>query len=197
MNFDKPSPLESSPIGFSSIGAVIFCIVLEAAMFTMFFALYVETIGLMNGTLLSELPVIGPVFEMLDPDANASHIIAALLSAFSVATPLFIWGEIFQQKIFDDPQEWFAHPQNQIIAVFAALILALVIGLELVNLYTLIAKNATPSGFIQKAPESGLMAYLAENRGMGVFISAIIAVINIVLALFSTRAIRNLKSIEE
>jgi len=74
------------------------------------------------------------MFGMLDPDANASHIIAALLAAFSVARPLFLWAEIFRQKIFDDPQEWFSHPQNQIIAVFAGFILLLVIGLEVVNI---------------------------------------------------------------
>jgi len=47
----------------------------------------------------------------------------ALLAAFLVVTPLFLWAEIFRQKIFDDPQEWFSHPQNQIIAVFAGFIL--------------------------------------------------------------------------
>jgi len=109
-----------------------------------------------------------PLFGIFDPDTNASHIIAALLAAFSVARPLFLWAEIFLQKIFDDPQEWFSHPQNQIIAVFAGFILLLVIGLEVVNLYTLIARETMPSGFLQKAKESGLMAYLAENRGMGI-----------------------------
>jgi len=33
----------------------------------------------MNETYLSELPVLGSLFGMLDPDANASHIMLFLL----------------------------------------------------------------------------------------------------------------------
>ena len=48
-----------------------------------------------------------------------------------------------------------------------------------------------------RTDDSGLMAYLAQNKGMAIGISAVIAVINIVLALFTTRSIRSLKSTEE
>jgi len=177
--------------------SVLFCIALESAMFVMFYAVYTETVGLMNETYLLDLPVIGALFGVLDPDANASHIISGLLATFSVATPLFIWAEIFRQKIMDDPQDWFSHPQNQIIAVFAGLILLLVIGLEVVNLYTLVARQTMPSGFVQEEQMSQLMTYLAENKGMAVGISAVVAVINIVLALFSVRTVRSLKSEKE
>lgn len=198
MKFDKPSPFEGmSAPSFASVAAVIFTVALEAMMFTMFVSVYTETIGLMSDTYLSELPVIGGVFAALDPEANASHIISILLATFSVATPIFIWSEIFRQKILDDPQEWFSHPQNQIIASVTGAILFLVIGLEVVNLYTLVARETMPSGFVVQTDTSGLMAYLAQNKGMAIGISAVIAVINIVLALFTTRAIRRLKSTEE
>jgi len=196
--FDKPSPFEDMSVpSFSSIVVVLFCIALECSLFLMFFAVYTETIGLMSDSYLSELPVIGVAFMGLDPDANASHIISFLLAIFSVATPIFIWSEIFRQKILDDPQEWFSHPQNQIIASFAILILLLVIGLEVVNLYTLVARETMPSGFMVQTDESGLMAYLAQNKGMAIGISVVVAVINIVLALFTVRAIHSLKSTEE
>ncbi len=197
MNFDKPSPFEGiSTPSFSSILVVLFCLILESGMFTMLYAVYTETIGLMSDTYLSELPVIGAAFGALDRDANASHIISMLLASFSVGTPVFIWSEIFRQNIVDDPQDWFSHPQNQIIAVFAGLILFLVIGLEVINLYTLVAREAMPSGFVQ-SQDNGLMGYLAQNKGMAIAISAVVAVINIVIALFTTRAIRSLKSIQE
>ncbi|MCU7858322.1 MAG: hypothetical protein KZQ86_00505 [Candidatus Thiodiazotropha sp. (ex Lucinoma kastoroae)] len=197
MNFDKPSPFEGiSPPSFSAVVTVLFCVVLETWIFTMLYAVFTETIGLMNDTYLSELPVIGAAFGALDPDANASHIISMLMATFSVGTPLFIWSEIFRQKIMDDPQEWFSHPQNQIIAVFAGLILFLVIGLEVINLYTLVAREAMPSGFVQ-TQDNGLMGYLAQNKGMAIGISAVVAVINIVIALFTTRAIRSLKTTQE
>ena len=198
MKFDKPSPFEGmSAPSFGALAAMAFCIVLEGTMLTMFYAVYTETIGLMSNTYLSELAVIGDAFSYLDPDANASHIISFLLATFSVGTPIFIWSEIFRQNILDDPQEWFSHPQNQIIASLAGAILLLVIGLEVVNLYTLVARETMPSGFITQTNDSGLMAYLAQNKGMAIGISAVIAVINIVLALFTTRAIRSLKSTEE
>ena len=197
MKFEK-SPFEGmSPPSFASIVTAAFAIALESAMFVMFYAVYTETIGLMGDTYLSELPVIGQLFAALDPDANASHVISMLLATFSVATPIFIWSEIFRQKILDDPQEWFSHPSNQIIASVTGLILFLVIGLEVVNLYTLVARETMPSGFVAQTDESGLMAYLAQNKGMAICISAVIAVINIVLALFTTRSIRSLKSTEE
>jgi len=198
MKFDKPSPFEGmSAPSFTSMLTVLFAIALESAMFVMFFAVYTETIGLMSDNYLSELPVIGGAFAALDPDANASHIISFLLAVFSVATPIFIWSEIFRQKILDDPQDWLAQPSNQIIASFTGLILFLVIGLEVVNLYTLVARETMPSGFEVQTQQSGLMSYLAQNKGMAIGISAVIAVINIVLALFTVRAIRSLKSNQE
>ncbi len=184
------------PPSFAAIAAFLFCIALEGSMFVMFYAVYTETIGLMNETYLSELPIIGALFSSLDQDANASHIISILLATFSVATPLFIWAEVFRQKILDDPREWFSHPQNQIVAAIAFLVLAMVIGLEVVNLYTLVAREAAPSGFVTQ-DQSSVMAFLAQNKGLAIGVSIVIAVINIILALFTTRAISSLKSTED
>lgn len=198
MKFDQPSIFESfRPPSFAAMAVFGFFVTLDGGMWTMFYAVYTETIGLMNETYLSELPVIGPAFDAIDPDANASHIISMLLATFSVGTPIFIWAEVYRQKILDDPQEWFSHPQNQIIATFAGLILILVIGLEVVNLYTLVAREIAPSGFEIQTEQSGVMAFLAENKGLAIGVSAVIAVINIVLAMFTTRAFRNLKSPQE
>ena len=195
--FDKPSPFERGPASkFSSFLPVLSLMGLEIANWLMFFSVYSESIGLMNETYLSDLPIIGAAFMYIDPDANASHIISILLATFSVGTPLFIWSEIFRQNILDNPREWISHPQNQVIASFAALVLLLVIGLETINLYSLVAKEALPgSTFVQKQ-ESDLMAFLAQNKGMAIAISIVIAVINITLALFTTRAFKLLKSEE-
>ena len=196
MSFDTPSPFEGGrPPSVSTIITIALCLGLESAMFIMFYAVYTETVGLMNETYLSELPVIGGAFTALDPDANASHILSILLATFSVATPLFIWAEIHRQKILDDPQDWFSHPQNQIIASLTALVLVMVIGLEVVNLYTLVVRESMPSGFVP-TQDSSVMAFLAQNKGLAIGVSAVIAVINIVLALFTTRAFHNLQSDE-
>jgi len=195
--FDKPSPFDNvHPPKFSSILATLFFIGLEISMWLMFFAVYTESIGLMDETFLSDLPIIGRAFMRIDPDANASHIISILLATFSTGTPIFIWSEIFRQNILDNPREWISHPQNKIITSFAALVLLLVIGLEVTNLYSLIAREASTITFIQSQDDS-LMSFLAENKGMAIAVSAVIAVINIVLALFTTRAFKLLKSSQE
>lgn len=198
MNFDKSSHFEGvTAPSLSSILVLGFCLFLELAMFIMFYSTYTETIGLMEDTYLSELPVIGGMFSVLDSDANASHIISLLLATFSVATPIFIWSEVFRQNILDDPQDWFSHPQNQIISGIAVCVLLLVCGLEAVSLYTLIIRETMEtSGFIE-TQESGLMGYLAQNKGMAIGVSGVIAIVNLILALFSVRAARSLKSSQE
>lgn len=195
--FEKPSPFENvQPPNFSRLLAPPFFVLLELTMGLMLFAVFSSGIGLMDEAYLSELPLIGEVFMYIDPDANASHLIAALLAIFSVATPLVIWTEIYQQNILDNPREWISHPQNQIIASMAALVLLLVISLEIINIYTLIAKQATPGGIYIQDEARDFMAYLAENKGMGIAVSIVISVINIILALFTTRAFKHLKSPE-
>ena len=191
MNFDKPSPFEKVHAPkFSHVLPILFFSGLELAMWVMFFCLYTAGMNLMDGTYLSELPIIGAVFMYIDPDANASHIIALLLATFSVGTPLFIWAEIFRQNILDNPREWISHPQNQIITGLAALVLLLVIGLECTNLYSLIAKKEMHAlnGVFLQDKEAGLMEFLAQNKRMAIATSIVIAVINIILGLFTTRA---------
>ena len=196
--YEKPSVFENvQPPNFSRALARLFSVLMEFIMWLMLFAVFSSGIGLMNETYLSELPLIGNLFSnYIDPDANASHLIAALLATFSVGTPLFIWSEIFRQNILDNPREWISHPQNQIIASMAVLVLLLVISLEVVNLYTLVAKESLPIVFPTQSQENDLMSFLAQNKGMAIGISVVIAVINIILALFSVRAFKHLKSPE-
>lgn len=150
----------------------------------------------MEETYLSELPIIGTAFRYIDQDANAAHLISAILATFSVGTPFFIWTEIFRQNILENPREWLAEAQNQIIASMAALVLALVISVEIVSLYSLIAKQAAPGGIFIQNEAHDLMAFLAENKGMGIAVSIVIAVINIILGLFTAQAFKRLKSPE-
>lgn len=193
--FDKISPFDNiHPPKFSSAIATLFFIGLELCMGTMFYAVYNESIGFMGDTSLSDLPIIGKIFYLIDPDANASCIIAGLLATFSIGVPIFIWAEIFRKNILDNLREWLSHPSNQVAASFAALVLLLVISLECVSLYTLIAKETLPNPFPVNNQSSNLMSFLAKNKGMAIGISAVIALINFVLGLFSARAIKLLKT---
>lgn len=195
----KPSFLEGmSP---PSVGAVLKAFaasVVELGIGIMFFSIYSESVQFLNNTYLTDLPIIGLAFESIAPDANASHLVCALLAAFSVMTPLFIWSQVFEHEILDNAQEWFSHPQNKVIAGLCGFIMVLVVGMECVSLYTLIAHQSVSAGggFIQ-ADQSGVMAWLADNKGMAVGVSLMIAVINITLALFCVQAFRALKPAQE
>ena len=193
-NFSNPSPFDGEKKSGMMWLAILLCAFLETAMFIMFFAVYNETVGLMSESYLSELPIVGGLFSMIDEEANASHIVSMLLATFSVGTPIFLWSEIYHQNILENPQEWFSHPQNQVMASIAGLILLLVIGLEVVNLYTLVAREAVNyTGFVQQEPD-GIMAYLAQNKGLAVGVSFVMALVNIVIAMLTTRLIHSLKN---
>lgn len=192
----KPSPFDFQPPSFAVIAMGIFCAVMEVAMGTTLTSVYAESIGLMSQAYLSELPIIGAAFAALDPDVTTNDLIALLLAVFSLGTPIFLWSSIFSQKILDDPQEWISHPNNKVIAVLAGFLVLLVVALEATALYTLISRDVVgvQTAFVAQQPNSGLMKFLSQNKGMGIGVSLIVVVINLVLALLTVRTFRSFKS---
>ena len=196
---NKPQFLEEfSPPSFGKVAKAAFVIFLESMMAVMFYSIYSETVTFMSQTYLSELPIVGLAFENIAPDANTSHLISGLLAVFSVSVPIVIWSYILENNILNNFQEFFSYPQNRIVAVLALIILLLVIVLECTSMYTLIARghSATGSGFIT-TEQTGVMLWLAENKGMAIGVSIVIAVINITLALFTTLTFRTFKHQEK
>jgi len=183
------------PYGGSNFGKAKFAgaMVLEFGMFMLFFGVFTETMGLASGQFLSELPGIGRLFEIIDPDATVSHLLAFLLAVFSVAVPLMIWNVVLAERIHDDPQGWLAQPMNRVKAILAGVVYGAVVLLEVVNLYTLIAKETSAGPFASAAPSSGLTAFLADNQALGIFVALLIALVNTVLALITVRAARGMK----
>lgn len=77
--FENPSPFNR--IGrpdFSGFMKSIACLLIETAMFVMFFSVFSQSIGVMGASYLSKLPLIGSVFMTIDPDASTSHVIAII-----------------------------------------------------------------------------------------------------------------------
>lgn len=194
----KPSPFDFQPPSFAKMAVMGLCLLLELAMGIMLMSVYSESIGLMSQSYLSELPIIGSVFMAIDPDATTNDLISMLLAVFSLGTPIFLWSAILNQKILDDPQDWLSYPNNRVVAILAGLVVALVIALECVALYTLISREVAPAPeiFIQQDQASGLMAFLSENKGMGIAVSIVIVMINFVLAFLTVRTVHSFKSQE-
>ena len=167
----KPSPFDFQPPSFAKMAVMGLCLLLELSMGIMLMSVYSESIGLMTDSYLGDLPLIGSVFMAVDPDATTNDLISLLLAVFSLGTPLFLWSAILNQKILDDPQDWLSYQNNRVVAILAGCVVALVIALECVSLYTLISRDAAAMHEIILAPPpqtSGLMAFLSENKGMGV-----------------------------
>ena len=194
----KPSPFDLQPPSFAKMAVMGLCILLELSMGIMLMSVYSESIGLMSQSYLSELPIIGSVFMAIDPDATTNDLISLLLAVFSLGTPIFLWSAILNQKILDDPQNWLSYPNNRVVAILAGLIVALVIALECVSLYTLISREAISvnSVFVSQPQASGLMAFLSKNKGMGIAVSIVIVMINFVLAFLTVRTFHSFKSQE-
>ncbi len=173
---------------------VVFAFGLEVAMFVLFLLSFNETMGFLTGSYLCDLPVVGPPFCAIDEDLTGSHVLCGLLAFFCVAVPVAIWLQIYRERILDDPQAWFARPANRLKAIVAGLLLALAVGLEVTNLYTLIARESAGSPF--GVPTSGgnpLMDALADKQALGVVVSIVIATVNIVIAAITARAAYALK----
>lgn len=178
-----------------SIGKYIalgFLILIELAMATVLFGTYSETMGYASDLYLCDLPGPGRLFCHIDEDMTVTHLLAFLLAIFSIAVPMAIFNEAFRQGVFDDPQGWWARPTNRVYAGIALGVFALVFALETVNIYTLIAQQSMSSVFASTAQTSALMDLLANNQGLGVFIAALVAVVNAVLGLLTVRAARAL-----
>ncbi|WP_444994763.1 hypothetical protein [Aliikangiella sp. IMCC44359] len=195
-NFSK-SPFEGfRPPNATKFGKAAFCIAVEGIMFLLFYSVYNETISFMGETYLSELPLIGGAFQ--NSDATASNIIAIVLSLFTLLTPIYIFAEIIRQNLIENFREWIAHPSHKITAIVAVFILLLATGLEIINIYTMVAKEALPQGgFVQVQSEQGdVMSYLAENKGIAVGVSLMITIINLTIAYFTVYTFSNLSSQE-
>lgn len=191
----RPTQGVSQQSGVSPLKAgitTIFCYGIEFCLWAILYGVFTETIGLLSDVYLSELPGAGIVFRAIDEDLTVSHAIAALLAFVSCAIPVFIWGEVLRQRIYLDPQAWLSDSSHRVIAALAGAVFVAVFALEVVNLYTLIARQSLPTT-LPIGNGGALMSFLAGNKALGIAVSILIAVINVVVGFFTARATHDLK----
>lgn len=171
-----------NPADYIKLGAVLF---LEGAMLTLFLGAFSETMGFASNVLLSELPGVGKLFAIIDEDATVSHLLAFLLAVFSVAVPIMIWSVVLAEKVYLDHQRWLANPVNRVRAIVALALYATVFLLEVVNFYTLIAQQSAGNPFAAVTDLDPLTRFIAQNKVLGIFVSVLIAVVNLFLGLLT------------
>lgn len=175
------------------LAAVMACL-LEGVMSLLLYGTYTETMSLMSDVYVCDLPVLGRTLCAIDEEMTLSHVLALILAVFSIGVPLAIWKEVLAEQIYNAPQLWISKPVNRIKAMIAGCLYALVFLLESVNLYTLIARSGSSGGPFLVKSNNALMDTLAQNQGLGVFVAALIVVINTVVALMTVAAVQNFKN---
>lgn len=192
----KRNPNISPPPGgarMNAAGLVILCLFLEAGLLIIFYGVYSETIALLSDVYLSELPILGVIFRLVDDEMTVTHMIALMLAFVSCYTPIYIWSVVLDQRIYIHPRAWLAEPGNQIIAAAALFVFVLIFAVEAINLYTLIARQGTQNPYVT-GNTSPMMAFLAANKGLAIFVSILMAVINALIGFLTAQAVRTLKS---
>ena len=187
-----PDGLPPNPFDPKAIAFVCFALALELAMLITMYGVYAETMGDVSGHFLCELPLMGRVFCIIDEDMSVSHLLALLLAVFSIGVPIAIWSFIIEHKIHEDPQVWIAQPTNKVYAIIAGILYGLVLLLEIVNLYTLIAQESAGGFGLASGTASALTQFLAENHGLGIFVAVLFAVVNTVIALMTVIAMNKI-----
>ncbi|WP_143181431.1 hypothetical protein [Pseudovibrio exalbescens] len=196
-NSRKPFHMQPPPMPggapIAEIAALVGTGCLKGCMLVLLFGTYSETMGMMSNVYLCDLPGAGGIFCGIDDEMTVSHLLAFLLAVFSIAVPMAIWSEVISRGIYRDPKAWLADPTNKIYAILALGVYGLVFALETVNLYTLIARQSVGGPF-QTTDTNPMMEFLANNQGLGVFVAALVAIVNTVLGLLAVRAAYSLKT---
>lgn len=170
------------------------CIAAETALAIFFFAMFSETMGGTSNQLLCDLPIVGPVFCAVDENATVSHLLAGLLALFAVSVPIMIAKTTITERVYDDFQGWYAQPLNKIKLIVGGGLFIAVFLLEVLNIYTLIVQQSVVSPFAAPASTNDTLRLLAENKGLGVFVAILIAMLNLVVAFMTVSAALTLQS---
>ena len=201
MKLPGPPPFGfAPPTDWGKLFKFLFCALLELGVGTLFYTIYASVIDLMGGTYLAELPILGLLFGWISPDATASHLIAALLAVFSISTPIILFSECLKQEIFSNAQEWFSHAQNKVLAGISISVLLMVIALEVICLRVMIMRQSedqqTTAFGIQQSQQNVVLDTIAQDSGLAIGVSIVIAIVNLLIAFFTIRAFHNLKTEE-
>lgn len=185
------------PEGFRLMAIIAFAglVLIDLMIGIMLYSTYAQTMSVGTHVYLCDLPLAGFVFCAVGPDMSAMHLLALLMAVFSIFVPMMIWSEALRIGIFEDPEGWLALPGSKLKATLALAVLGVVVLVELVNMQTLITQESLPGPFdLPGETQDNWAEYLATNRGLALFVSVLIVIMNLVLALITVRAARGLSA---
>lgn len=153
----------------------------ESIAFVVHYSAYTQTMNLMPGGNLAEIPGIAWMFADA-PDIQINHLIAGLMALASVATPVFSFYYLMRERVIDEPQAFFSYLPNRLYLALIGLFWALMIGVEILNVLTLIQTH-TQNPF----QRSQVAEALLTHSGLALLSAVVIAIVNSALALATAR----------
>lgn len=158
---------------------------MEVFAFVLHYAAYVQTMTIMPGTYLSDIAGLGWMFAQA-PEMTVNHLIAGLLAAATVATPVFGFMYLIRNNVIEDHGAFFAYVPNRIYVVALGLFWALMVSVEIVNVLTLIDQY-TANPFLSGAGGNQMAEALRDHRGLAILSTVVIAIVNTALGLATAK----------
>jgi hypothetical protein len=169
-----------------------FLITIDLTVFIVLYATISENIADFSHNYLSDLPLIGNAFSFIAPDATVSDILSALVSLFVVMLPIVLWSFLLKEQVIQNWQEWISLPTNQIVASVACVLLLFSASIEVLSIYTLIAKAAAPTVSFAATQQSDFLNFVTGNKPLAIAISATVTLINLLVSLLIAASFHNL-----
>lgn len=156
---------------------VLLVMVIECGAFVLHYAAYSQTMTLGPGGYLVDVPGIGFLFERV-PDMQVNHLIAAAMALASVATPVIGFYYLLRERVLADPGGFFSYIPNRVYVTVLALFWALMVGVEIVNVLTLI-QSYVANPFLQ----SSVADAFREHTGLAILSAVVISIVNAAIGL--------------
>lgn len=160
--FDSSSPFDFRPPSFTSTVSALLSAAGELILWSSYYLIFSEVIDL-GGAYLSQLPLLGMIFD--GGDSDVSDLLCILLASYSTLVPLVIWSEFLDKKVYLSPREYFSEPLHRVIWGIYLFLLFAAIAIECFALFELVQKSTeTRSGFVDKGQLDGMIGWLSEHH---------------------------------
>lgn len=149
----------------------------ELGAWVLHYAAYTQTMTVMPGGYLVDVPGIGWLFQAA-PDAQVNHLVAAFMALASVATPVFGFFFLIRNRVIAEPELFFVSVPNRIFVGLLLAFWALMVTVEVTNVLTLIEQYVN-NPFVKSGPTD----VIREHKGLALLSAVVIAIVNSAVAL--------------
>ena len=171
-------PPPSNGLDWVAIVKVVLVLTCEMGLTVLHYAVYSETLSIMPGEYVGDIPGLGFLFG--GTELRVNHLVAAALAVVTVATPVVAFYLLLKHRVFSEPGGFLAHVPHRVYLGVLALFWAIILATELSNVVALI------DGYVNNPFNSGPAAEaLREVADYALLVAAVVAIVNAAVALFT------------